>query len=54
MDKVQKKEIMSFNFSHALSSVLTTLGEAGFGSILHGLVEGDQYDLLWSVLVINT
>jgi len=40
----EEKKIVSFNFSHALVSVLSKLGDAGFG-----MVQGDQCSLVWSV-----
>jgi len=44
-----KKKIVSFNFSHAVFSVLYKLGDTGFG-----MVQGDQCGLVWSVLALHT
>jgi len=52
VDKVQKRrknQIVSFNFSPALFSVLSRRGNAGFG-----LVQGDLCGLVWSVLALHT
>jgi len=48
MDKVQKKNIVSVSFSHAVFSILFTLGDACLGLALCSLV---QSDLVWCGLV---
>ena len=48
MDKVQKKKIVSVNFSHAVFSLLLTLDDTCLSLALHGLV---QSDLVWCGLV---
>jgi hypothetical protein len=48
MDKVQKKKIVSVNFSLAVFSLLFTLDDACLGLALHGLV---QSGLVWCGLV---
>jgi len=40
MDKVPKKNV-SFNYSHGLFSLLSTLFNAGLGLAPHGLVQSD-------------
>jgi len=48
MDKVQKKKIVSVNFSHAVFSLLFALGDAHLGLAVHGLV---WCDLVWRFTV---